>query len=103
MRWSLVGLALVVTWPAQALCGEPRLVPRALAFSRDGQSLAAGCAAGMAHTWLRVALGAPTPRCSDVEHVSRGAGAHHAGSAAPAPYELVVVTARTAAICGWML
>jgi hypothetical protein len=42
----LLVLALVVIWPAQALSAGPRLVPRALAFSRDGQTLAAGCAAG---------------------------------------------------------
>jgi WD40 repeat protein len=40
--------ALLVGFPAEGQCAEPRLVPRALAFSRDGRLLAAGCAAGKA-------------------------------------------------------
>jgi WD40 repeat protein len=44
----LLVLALVVGCSAQGLCAEPRLVPRALAFSRDGRMLAAGCAASKA-------------------------------------------------------
>jgi WD40 repeat protein len=37
---------ILVGCPAQVLCAEPRVVPRALVFSRDGRMLAAGCAVG---------------------------------------------------------
>jgi WD40 repeat protein len=44
----LLALVLLVGCPEQALRAQPRLVPRALAFSHDGQMLAASCAAAKA-------------------------------------------------------
>jgi WD40 repeat protein len=57
----LLVLALLMGCPAQALRAEPHVVPRALAFSRDGRTLAAGCAVGKAGelTLWDVALGKP--------------------------------------------